>query len=108
MSRVKSPKKPITSLADLTPDLRNANRGTEWGGGLLERSLRETGAGRSILVDTHGRVIAGNKTLEHWAALADEAAIEVVQTDGQTLVVVQRNDLDLDDPTGLARKLAYY
>ena len=55
--RVKS----LTSLADLTPDPRNANLGTERGLAMLERSLRETGAGRSILVDRAGRVIAGNK-----------------------------------------------
>ncbi len=52
-----------TTLSDLSPDLRNANLGTERGHAMLERSLQETGAGRSILVDKHGKVIAGNKTL---------------------------------------------
>ena len=108
MASVKRKVKPITTLADLTPDPHNANTGTERGGGLLERSLRETGAGRSILVDRGGHVICGGKTLEQWAHLADAARIKVVQTDGQDLVVVQREDLDLTDPQGLARKLAYY
>jgi hypothetical protein len=53
------------------------------------------GAGRSILVDKNGTLIAGNKTVT--AALRadiDPDAI-VVQTDGTKLVVVQRTDLDL-------------
>ena len=53
-----------------------------------------------------GRIIAGNKTLEAWADI--EGDVQVVQTDGQQLVVVQRTDLDLTDDEGAARKLAYY
>jgi len=33
-------------LAELTPDLNNANRHTERGTGMLEKSLRRFGAGR--------------------------------------------------------------
>jgi hypothetical protein len=73
---------------------------------MVEASLREVGAGRSIVTDKDGRVIAGNKTLE--AAADIGLKIRVVETTGQELVVVQRNDLDLSDDTGPARKLAYY
>ena len=96
----------IETLADLQPDRTNANRGTQRGRGMVEASLRETGAGRSIVVDKDGRIIAGNKTLEAWADIGGE--IEIVRTDGKRLVVVQRDDLDLSDDTGAARKLAYY
>jgi hypothetical protein len=68
--------------------------------------LRETGAGRSILADKNGQVIAGNKTLEAWVDIGGE--IVTVRTNGEKLVVVQREDLDLSDDTGMARKLAYY
>ena len=34
--------------------------------------------------------------------------MRVVETDGTELVAVKRTDLDLDDDTGTARKLAYY
>src|SRR5882672_3585349 len=98
------PKK-ISSIADLTPDARNANRGTQRGRGMVEASLREVGAGRSIVTDKEGRVIAGNKTLEAAADIGLE--IQVVHSDGQKLFVVQRDDLDLSDDTGVARKLAY-
>lgn len=94
----------MAGLADLTPDRRNANRGTPRGRALLEDSLRRYGAGRSILADKHGNVIAGNKTLEAAADLG--LPVRFVQTDGRELVVVQRRDLDLDaDPR--ARELAY-
>ena len=39
-------------LLDLQPDSHNANRGTERGRAALERSLREYGAGRAVLIDT--------------------------------------------------------
>jgi hypothetical protein len=73
---------------------------------MVEASLTETGAGRSIVADKDGRIIAGNKTLEAWAGMG--GAVKVVETDGHELVVVQRTDLDLSDPKGKARKLAYY
>lgn len=96
--------KTIRKIADLTPDSQNPNRGTERGVYAVETSLERYGAGRSILVDARGRVIAGNKTLQ---AAADKGfAVEVVQTTGDTLIVVQRTDLDLDDPAGAARALS--
>ena len=88
----------------LTPDQRNANRGTERGANLLEKSLRQYGAGRSIVTDKHGVVIVGNKTLEQAVDLG--IPTRTVETDGTELIAVQRNDLDLKaDPR--ARELAY-
>lgn len=96
----------VKSITHLEPDTRNANKGTQRGRGMVEASLREVGAGRSIVADKDGRVIAGNKTLE--AAIDIGLPIEIVHTDGTKLIVVQRDDLDLSDDTGPARKLAYY
>lgn len=92
-------------LKDLVPDPHNANKGTERGRAMLEDSLKQYGAGRSILVDKHGRVIAGNKTLET-AIESGFDEVEVIQTDGKKIIAVQRVDLDLlkDDS---ARQLAY-
>ena len=36
------------------------NKGTNYGRGLLEHSLRELGCGRSILTDKNGVVLCGN------------------------------------------------
>ena len=93
-------------LSDLQPDERNANRGTERGTYMLRRSLQKLGAGRSILLDKNGKVIAGNKTLESAADIGLDDVL-VVRTRGDKLVAVLREDLDLDDPTGQARELAY-
>ena len=90
----------------IQPDTKNANKGTERGRYMVEASLRETGAGRSIVLDKDGRIIAGNKTFE--AASDIGLPVRIVQTDGTELVAVQRTDLDLSDDTGAARKLAYY
>lgn len=94
------------NISGAIPDPNNANLGTERGQELLDQSLRLYGAGRSILLDRTGRIIAGNKTQQS----ASEAGIDdmiVVETDGSQLVAVKRTDLDLlgADPT--ARLLAY-
>ncbi len=91
-------------VSDLTPDISNANRGTERGRYALEASLRKYGAGRSILIDRQGRIVAGNKAAETAADVGIEDVI-IVQTDGSKLVAVQRTDLDIDSPEG--RGLAY-
>ena len=84
-------------LADLKPDEKNANKGTPRGNQMIEDSLRRYGAGRSILLDKHGNIIAGNKTAENAGAIGMEGVL-VVQSDGSRLVAVQRTDLDIDDP----------
>jgi hypothetical protein len=99
-------RKATTDYGGIQPDRKNANKGTERGRYMVEASLRETGAGRSILLDKDGRIIAGNKTFE--AASDIGLPVRVVETDGTELVAVKRTDLDLDDDTGTARKLAYY
>jgi site-specific DNA-methyltransferase (adenine-specific)/site-specific DNA-methyltransferase (cytosine-N4-specific) len=83
-------------LHDLKPDTKNANKGTERGQQMIEASLRSYGAGRSILIDKNGRIIAGNKTAENFGSIGLEDVL-VVQTDGTKLVAVQRMDLDLND-----------
>ena len=97
--------KDIKTLADLTPDGDNFNKHTEFGTKLLEDSLRKFGAGRSILVDKDGNIIAGNGVVETAAGIGMDDVV-VVQTDGTKLVVVQRTDLELDTPQGRELALA--
>lgn len=92
-------------LSDLQFDRRNANKGTGRGRKALAESLKEYGAGRSILLDNKNRVIAGNKTLEQ-AIAAGHKDILVVKTDGSKLVAVQRVDLDLKDKKAKALAIA--
>lgn len=92
-----------TSIEQLVPDNKNANKGTEYGQHLIEESLRKFGAGRSILLDKHDRIIAGNKTIENAAIVGLENVI-IVETDGNQIVAVRRKDIDLDSAKG--RELA--
>lgn len=91
---------------DFAEDPRNANKGTVRGKAMLDKSVSELGAGRSILVDKNNVVIAGNKTRAAMVEAGLRDAV-VVETDGTQLVVVKRTDLDLSDRKGAARKLAY-
>lgn len=82
-------------ISELVQDPRNANRGTQRGRDVVGQSLKDLGAGRSVLIDKNGVLIAGNKT----AAAALAAGIQddaiIVKTTGDQLVIVQRTDLDL-------------
>jgi hypothetical protein len=105
------PDKTVESLAheakigDLILDNLNANQGTERGDALLGQSIQKLGAGRSILLDKNGRVIAGNKTVAKFGEVGLEDVV-IVRTDGKKLVAVQRTDLDLDSPEGREMALA--
>lgn len=90
---------------DLIQDDRNLNKGTERGQQLIEKSLRQFGAGRSILVDKNNRIIAGNKTHANAEAAGIDDAV-IVETDGTKLVVVKRTDIDLDTKQGREMALA--
>ena len=93
-------------LKHLTQDNLNANQGTARGAGMIERSLSKHGAGRSILVDKQGRIIAGNKTHQAAAEIGLSEDAVLVETDGTQLVVVKRTDIDLDSPEGRALAIA--
>ena len=64
-------------LSTLIPDGRNSNLGTPRGNQMIEDSLRQYGAGRSILLDKHGNIVAGNKTVENAAAIGMDDVIVV-------------------------------
>ena len=44
-------------INDLVQDKKNFNKGNEQGQQLMERSFKELGAGRSILLDRNGNII---------------------------------------------------
>lgn len=81
-------------ITELTPDPNNANLGTERGRAMLEKSIQELGFGRSLVVDKHGRIIAGNKSHEVAGASGFDEVI-VIETDGTKAIAIQRTDLDL-------------
>lgn len=94
------------TLDQLIRDQKNANEGTERGQELLAHSIDTYGLGRSILIDKEGRIIAGNKTVGE-AERQGLRRVIVVPVDGETLVAVQRTDLDLAGHDPRARLMAY-
>lgn len=92
------------NIFDLKHDKRNARKRNKRASETIEHSLRELGAARSIVIDKHGQIIAGNGVIEN-ATKAGITEIEVVQSDGSKIIAVQRTDLDLD-LDDKARKLA--
>jgi DNA modification methylase len=96
--------KKIKKITDLEFDVKNINKGSEFGSSLLAKSLQEVGAGRSVLADKNGVLIAGNKTVEQ-ASQIGITKIKVVETEGDELVIVQRTDLDINSEQGAKMKI---
>ena len=93
------------NIDQLKFDDKNFNKHTEYGMSLLEKSLRENGAGRSILVDKDDNIIAGNGIVEA-AINAGISKTRIVEVTGDELVVVKRTDLELDSKQGREMALA--
>ena len=72
---------------------------------LLEKSLRNNGAGRSILIDKNNRIIAGNGIVETAGQIGLED-VQIVESDGTKLIAVKRTDIDLDSKQGREMALA--
>lgn len=88
-------------LSDLKPLVNNPNAGSERGQYMLEESFTQAGAGRSILIAANGDILAGNHASEAYGQLLDNDEVLIVETDGKTLVAVQRTDIaSADDPKG--------
>lgn len=94
----------MAKISDLKFDDENFNDHTAFGMSLLEKSLQEFGAGRSILVDKDNNIIAGNGIVEAAAAAGIEN-IKIIETTGDELVAVKRTDIELHSEKG--RKMAF-
>lgn len=62
---------------------------------LIKKSLKECGAGRSILLDAEGEIIAGNATYK--TAKEANIPVKIIETDGKELIAVKRTDLKTED-----------
>lgn len=89
----------VVDIRDIIPDDHNFNAGTEKGREMIEKSFRELGAGRSILLDRNGNIIAGNKS-QQAAIAAGIKKVRVIETTGDELVAVKRTDVDIDSKEG--------
>ena len=71
----------------------------------MEKSFKELGAGRSVLIDKDGRIIAGNKS-QKAAIAAGIKKVRIIETTGDELVAVKRTDISLDSKEGRELALA--
>lgn len=92
-------------ISDLVFDDKNFNKHTELGIALIEKSLRDNGAGRSILIDKNNRIIGGNGVVEAAGQIGLED-VQIVETDGTKIIAVKRTDIDLDSKQGREMALA--
>ena len=92
-------------ISDLVFDNKNFNKHTEYGMSLIEKSIRNNGAGRSILIDKNNRIIAGNGVTEIAGQIGLDD-VQIVETDGTKIIAVKRTDIDLDSKQGREMALA--
>lgn len=62
---------------------------------LIKKSLKECGAGRSILMDNDDVIIAGNGVYEQSRELG--LKVRIIETDGTELIAIKRKDLSTSD-----------
>ena len=87
-----------SKLTDYRPQRANANRHTQRGMGLLEKSIQEDGWIGAITVAADGETFDGSARIEVGAATGFEDAI-VVESDGTRPIVHVRRDIPTaDDP----------
>ena len=93
------------TIEELHFDDKNFNKHTEFGLSLVEKSLRNNGAGRSILIDKNNRIIGGNGVVEV-AGQIGLNKVRIVESDGTEIIAVKRTDIDLDSKQGREMALA--
>ena len=76
-------------------DAHNYRKHSDKNKSLINKSLKECGAGRSIVIDNDGEIIAGNGIYEQAQKL--NIPTKIIETDGSELVVVKRTDLKTND-----------
>ena len=95
----------MATIKDLKFDDKNFNKHTEFGMSLLEKSLRENGAGRSILLDKDNNIIAGNGIVEAAGSVGLEK-VKIVEATGDEIIAVKRTDVSLNSHKGRELALA--
>jgi ParB-like chromosome segregation protein Spo0J len=91
----------VSHIKDLQHDPKNRRKHNPRNIGMLVDALQKVGAARSIVIDEHGEILAGNGVVEA-AAEAGLTNVQVVDVDGQTVVAVRRTGLTAEQKRALA------
>lgn len=79
---------------DLIQDGHNYRKHSEGNIEHIQKSIKEAGLGRSVVIDADGVLIAGNGVQR---AVAPDTPARIIETDGNELIVVKRIDLHEGD-----------
>jgi len=90
-------------IADLKFDPENARVRTAKGEAMIQESLRQVGAARSIVIDENGIILAGNGTVEAAGQIGIDNVV-IVEASGDEIIAVRRKGLTDEQK----KKLAYY
>ena len=82
----------IDHIGQLKPDATNRRQHNPRNIGMIAASLNEIGAARSIVIDEHDNILAGNGTIEA-AAQAGIERLRVIDADGEEIIAVRRSNL---------------
>lgn len=82
-------------MSEIKTDQRNYRKHSEHNKNLINKSLKDLGAGRSILIDNQNEIIAGNGVFEESQQL--NIPVRVIETDGTELIALKRIDLSTQD-----------
>jgi len=82
-------------MMEIKFDKRNYRKHNDKNKELINKSLEECGAGRSILIDNENEIICGNGVFEQAKQL--NIPVKIIETDGSELIAVKRTDLATDD-----------
>jgi ParB-like chromosome segregation protein Spo0J len=88
-------------LRDLTQDPENRRAHNPRNIGMIVDSLHRVGAGRSIVIDEDGVVLAGNGVVEA-AAEAGIEQVRIIEASGNELIAVRRSGLTPEQKRHLA------
>ena len=85
-------------------DKRNARLHDDRSKQAIRESLKQQGAGRSVLTDADNILIAGNGVYQEAVELG--IPVRIIESDGRELVVIKRTDLRNSDPKRTALAIA--
>lgn len=90
-------------ISDLRFDPENARVRTAKGETMIQESLQQVGAARSIVIDENGTILAGNGTVEAAGQVGIDNVV-IVEASGDEIIAVRRKGLTDEQK----KKLAYY
>lgn len=85
-------------------DVRNVRVHDQRNKEAINNSLKELGAGRSILIDSENVIIGGNGVYQEAEELG--LPVKVIESDGSELIAIKRTDLKTDDAKRKALAIA--